>query len=72
MWVCGKYVAAARSLDTVLGYRKATARWGWKVVGTWSGSILVYVAVLTASMTPPEAHFVFLLYNGGVYQFVVL
>ena len=70
MYVCGKYVAATRSLDPVLGYRKATARWGWKGVGTWSGSILAYVVVLTASMTPPDARFEFLLYNGGV-QLVV-
>jgi hypothetical protein len=35
--VCGKYDAAARSLDPVFGYRMAIAKWSWNGVGTLRG-----------------------------------
>ncbi len=34
---------------------RATAKYGWKVVGVWMGSVLVYAVLCIARIVPAEA-----------------
>ena len=48
------------------GVSLAMDRYGWYGVGTRMGSMVLYVEVWTASMVPPDALFVDLLYREGL------
>ncbi len=52
--------------EPALGVKRAMARYGWYVRGIWRGFIVVYAALCTARIVPPEQSLVYLLYREGL------
>ena len=49
----------ARAIMSGFGCRRATARYSWRAVGTWMGSMLVYVFFSISIIVLVEVRFVF-------------
>ena len=57
--VCGMYTDFARSWDPIFHFKRAAARYGWRVDGICIGPMLVYVLLSMAYIVSAEARFVF-------------